>query len=204
MVAAEDGAQDSFTMQQIKKFQQIAKTVLAEFDYHIDKHILNSSGISRFTSHQMDMVRLGIGLYGFSSDVQEQKKLLPVSVLRSKIAQIKHIPKGDTIGYSRKGVATEKLIIATIPVGYADGLSRKLGNGNWEMIVNGKKAPIVGHVCMDMVMIDVTRIDCKEGDEAFVFSEKNPITDMANKIGTIPYEILTAYSPRVKRIFKKS
>jgi len=147
------------------------------------------------------MVRLGIGLYGVSSDVETQKKLLPASTLKTKIAQIKHIVKGDTIGYNRKGLVTNDMKIATIPVGYADGLSRKLGDGNWNMLVNGIKAPIIGNVCMDMVMIDVTDINCKEGDEAFVFSDENPITDMAKCIGTIPYEILTSYSPRVKRVF---
>jgi len=105
------------------------------------------------------------------------------------------------IGYNRKGLVTNDMKIATIPVGYADGLSRKLGDGNWNMLVNGIKAPIIGNVCMDMVMIDVTDINCKEGDEAFVFSDENPITDMAKCIGTIPYEILTSYSPRVKRVF---
>jgi Alr-MurF fusion protein len=202
LAAAEDSAEDDFTNQQIELFKKITSTISSEFDYHIDQHILNSNGIIRFNTAQFDLVRLGIGLYGVSSDQATQDKLLPASTLKSKISQIKYIVKGETIGYNRKGLASKNMTIATIPVGYADGLSRKLGNGNWEMLVNGKKAPIIGNVCMDMVMIDVTGIDCKEGDEAFIFSAENPITEMAKCIETIPYEILTSYSPRVLRVFK--
>ena len=202
LVASEDPDEDIFTDQQIKLFKKIALEISNEFDYPIDKHILNSSGIIRFNNAQFDMVRLGIGLYGISSNQETQRNLLPASTLKSKISQIKYISKGETIGYNRKGIAAENMKIATIPVGYADGLSRKLGNGNWDMLVHGKRAPIVGNVCMDMVMIDVTNIDCKEGEEAFVFSAKNSISKMARCIGTIPYEILTSYSPRVLRVFK--
>jgi alanine racemase len=201
LAASDEKEHDVFTNHQIDLFKEMSKMISTEFNYHIDRHILNSNGIIRFNFAQMDMVRLGIGLYGVSSEPTSQKELLSVSSLKSKIAQLKRIKKGDTIGYNRKGVASENLIIATIPVGYADGLSRMLGNGNWEMIINGIKAPIIGNVCMDMVMIDVTGIDCKEGDEAYIFSEINPITEMAKCIGTIPYEILTSYSPRVKRDF---
>lgn len=202
LAAAEDPNEDEFTQQQIKSFKNIAHTISGSVSYPIEKHILNSNGIIRFNDAQFDMVRLGIGLYGVCADSETQDKLLPASTLKSKIAQIKHIKKGETIGYNRVGVATEDLAIATIPVGYADGLSRNLSNGNWSMIVNDKKAPIIGNVCMDMVMIDITNITCKEGDEAFIFSANNSISDMAKCIGTIPYEILTSYSPRVKRVFK--
>ena len=202
LAAAEDSTEDDFTNQQIELFKKIATIISSNFDYHIDRHILNSNGIIRFNNAQFNMVRLGIGLYGVCSDVESQKKLLPASTLRSKISQIKKIRKGETIGYNRKGLAAKEMTIATIPVGYADGLSRKLGNGNWNMIVHEKKAPIIGNVCMDMVMIDVSNISCKEGDEAFVFSDKNPITEMAECIDSIPYEILTSYSPRVKRVFE--
>lgn len=201
LAATDDPVHDDFTNQQIEVFNRIVTSVSNELDYHIEKHILNSNGIVRFNDAQFDMVRLGIGLYGVSSDVETQKKILPVSTLKTKIAQIKNISKGDTIGYNRKGIAKNNMVIATIPVGYADGLSRKLGNGNWSMLVDGKKAPIVGNVCMDMVMIDITEIECKEGEEAFIFSSENPITEMAKCIGTIPYEILTSYSPRVRRVF---
>ncbi|MDG1477100.1 MAG: alanine racemase [Vicingaceae bacterium] len=202
LAAAEDRNEDVFTNQQITQFKTVANLISNNLNYSIDKHILNSTGIVRFNKAQMDMVRLGIGLYGVSTDEITQQELLPASTLKSKIAQIKHIKKGETIGYNRIGIAKKNLIIATIPVGYADGLNRNLSNGNWNMIVNNQKAPIVGNICMDMVMIDITSIDCNVGDEAFIFSEKNSITEMAKCIGTIPYEILTSYSPRVKRVFK--
>tara|TARA_B100000809_G_C15123026_1_gene525055 strand:- start:1387 stop:2388 length:1002 start_codon:yes stop_codon:yes gene_type:complete len=202
LAAAEDPKEDEFSCHQIKTFISIANTISENFSYPIDQHILNSNGIVRFTDSQFDMVRLGIGLYGISSDKKTQNNLLPASTLKSKIAQIKHIKKGETVGYNRRGVATENITIATIPVGYADGLNRNLSNGNWSMIVNNQKAPIVGNVCMDMVMIDVTNINCNVGDEAFIFSAKNTIIEMSKCIGTIPYEILTSYSPRVKRVFK--
>lgn len=202
LVAAEDPKEDEFTLKQIAQFKTIANTITNSLDYPIERHILNSNGIIRFNAEQMDMVRLGIGFYGVSSDEKTQKELLPASTLKSKIAQLKHIKKGETVGYNRQGVAPANLTIATIPVGYADGLSRNLSNGNWKMIVNNQKAPIVGNVCMDMVMIDVTNIACEVGDEALIFSSENSITEMAKRIGTIPYEILTSYSPRVKRVFK--
>ena len=202
LAAAEDPNEDEFTQYQIVAFKSIADMVVNHFDYPITKHILNSNGMVRFNEHQMDMVRLGIGLYGVSTDDFTQQNLLPVSALKSKITQIKTLKKGETIGYNRVGIAAKDMVIATIPVGYADGLSRGLGNGKWSMLVNQQKAPIVGNVCMDMVMIDVTKIACEVGDEAFIFSADNSISAMAQCIGTIPYEILTSYSPRVKRVFK--
>lgn len=202
LVATDEANHNDFTILQIEQFKRISKTISSEFNYHIDRHILNSNGIINFNDAQMDMVRLGIGLYGVSSDADSQKKLKSASILKSKIAQIKHLKKGDSVGYNRQGFAHNDIKIATIPVGYADGLSRALGNGKWEMIVNNKKAPIIGNVCMDMVMIDITNIDCQEGDEAYIFSDDNSIAKMAKCIGTIPYEILTSYSPRVKRVFK--
>ena len=201
LAAAEDPEEDEFTHHQINLFQKITHKISSPFNYHIDQHILNSNGIVRFKQFQFDMVRLGIGLYGVSADKHTQEQLQSVSTLKSKISQIKHIKKGETIGYNRKGTALQTLKIATIPVGYADGLNRLLGNGNWNMILHNKKVSIIGNVCMDMVMLDVTNIDCKEGDEVFVFSDKNPITKMAKITNTIPYELLTSYSPRVKRVF---
>jgi alanine racemase len=201
LAASDDKAHNEFTLNQIERFKYISQSILSQFDYSIALHILNSNGIINYNDAQFNMVRLGIGLYGICSDIETQKQLKPVSTLKSKIAQIKTIKKGETIGYNRIGLAKENMKIATIPVGYADGLSRKLGNGNWSMIVNGSRAPIIGNVCMDMVMIDVTKIDCMEGDSALIFSDQNTISEMANKIETIPYEILTSYSPRVKRVF---
>ncbi len=202
LAASDEEDHDAFTLKQINEFTKITTLFSERFDYHIDRHILNSNGIIRFNDSQMDMVRLGIGLYGVSSDLMTQKNLLSATTLKSKIAQIKRVKGGDTVGYNRKGETLSDITIATIPVGYADGLSRALGNGNWSMLVNSKKTPIVGNVCMDMVMINVTEIDCKEGDEVLVFSDKNTITQMASCIGTIPYEILTSYSPRVRRVFR--
>jgi len=202
LAAAEDKSEDAFTTQQIEQFTAIANTISKNVNYPFDRHIVNTNGIIRFNEAQMDMVRLGIGLYGTCSDPKTQAKLRPASTLKSKIAQIKTIKKADTIGYNRLGVATKDITIATIPLGYADGLNRNLSNGNWSMLVNHKKAPIIGNICMDMVMIDVTNINCTVGDEAFIFSANNSITEMAKCIGTIPYEILTSYSPRVKRVFK--
>jgi len=202
LAATDEIEHDNFTNQQILVFKNIAESISNQFDYYIDKHILNSNGIIRFNNAQFDMVRLGIGLYGVCSEPNSQNQLLPASSLKSKIAQIKQIKKGESVGYNRMGKASDNMTIATIPVGYADGLSRTLGNGNWNMLINGKKAPIVGNVCMDMVMINITDINCVEGDEVYVFSKANPITEMAKVIGTIPYEILTSYSPRVKRVFQ--
>ncbi|MGB0887772.1 MAG: alanine racemase [Vicingaceae bacterium] len=201
LAAADDNLQKEFTQHQITTFKTLASKISAAFNYPIDYHILNTNGIINFSDAQFNMVRLGIGLYGVCSDSQTQKNLKSVSTLKSKIAQIKNIQQGETIGYNRVGVAKLPLKIATIPVGYADGLNRALGNGNWSVIINGKKAPIVGNVCMDMVMLNVSEINCKEGDEVFVFSDNNTISEIAKCLKTIPYEILTAYSPRVKRIF---
>jgi len=202
LAASDDVEHDGFTLKQISDFTKVAEQFSKQFDYNIDRHILNSNGIIRFNESQMDMVRLGIGLYGVCSDGNVQEKLLPASTLKSKIAQIKWVKKDETVGYGRRGQVFSDVKIATIPVGYADGLSRELGNGKWKMIVNDKKVPIIGDVCMDMVMLDVTGVNCKEGDDVYVFSEKNSITSMAKCIGTIPYEILTSYSPRVRRVFR--
>jgi alanine racemase len=203
LAASDDITHNDFTLNQLQKYEEMSASIAAHFNYPIEQHILNTNGIINYNAFQFDMVRLGIGLYGVCSDSLVQQELKSVSTLKSKIAQIKHLKKGETIGYGRTGIAKEELKIATIPVGYADGLSRKLSNGNWEMIVNNKKAPIIGNVCMDMVMLNVTGINCQEGDDALIFSAQNTISEMAKRIGTIPYEILTSYSPRVKRVFLK-
>lgn len=202
LTSTDEPAHDEFTKKQIVDFEKMSSTLTNELGYTAQKHLLNSNGIIRFPEAQYDMVRLGIGLYGICSDDKTQKHLQSSSTLRSKISQIKFIPKGDTVGYNRVGKAIRTLKIATIPVGYADGLSRALSDGKWAMMVNGQPAPIIGNVCMDMTMLDVTDIDCKEGDVAYVFSDVNPINDMAQRLGTIPYEILTSYSPRVNRVFR--
>jgi Alr-MurF fusion protein len=159
---------------------------------------MNSAGIERFPQAHFEMVRLGIGLHGISVS---QKSLMPVSTLKTRITQIKYIPKEDTVGYNRRGVLTRDSLIGLIPIGYADGLDRKLGNRNGQVIVKGKKVPFIGDICMDISMIDVTDTGAAEGDEVIVFGEGNPIEQLAGQVGTIPYEILTNVSSRVKRIY---
>lgn len=201
-LAASDALEfDSFTRNQVQLFKEMSEQFVSFFNYKILRHILNSAGISRFPDAQFDMVRLGIGLYGIGVDIAEQKKLMNVSTLKSSISQINHIPVGESIGYNRAEIAQKELTIATIPIGYADGLSRKHGNRHGKMIINGKEAPIVGNVCMDMCMVDISNIRCKEGDEVIVFGNEYPIAGFAQVMETIPYEILTSVSRRVKRIY---
>ena len=201
LVATDESEHDDFTWQQIRSFSEMSDRVQSHLDYPVIKHILNSAGISRFPDAQFDMVRLGIGLYGIGVNAAEQAQLQNVSTLKTSISQIKHIPQGETIGYSRKGIAQRDTKIATVPIGYADGLSRKLSNGKGKMIIKGKHAPIIGNVCMDMCMIDITDINVNENDEVIVFGEAYPIMEVAKDIGTIPYEVLTNVSRRVKRVY---
>ncbi len=201
LAASDEHEHDDFTWQQIKKFNSMSASITSHFDYSILKHILNSSGISRFPDAQFEMVRLGIGLYGIGSEATEQQQLQNVSTLKTSISQIKNIPANETIGYSRKGVASRDIQIATVPIGYADGLSRKLSNGVGKMMVKGKPAPIIGNVCMDMCMIDITDIKANESDEVIIFGEDYSISQVAKDVGTIPYEILTNVSRRVKRVY---
>jgi alanine racemase len=201
LAGSDEEEHDEFTTTQIRRFAEMSSAITGHFDYPILRHVLNSAGISRFPSGQFDMVRLGIGLYGIGSSPEEQAKLQHVSTLKTTISQIRQVPKGDSIGYSRKAYAKENMLIATVPIGYADGLSRKLSNGKGKMMVNGKPALVVGNVCMDMCMIDVTDIAAKEGDEVIVFGEEYPITRIARDLGTIPYEVLTNVSRRVKRVY---
>jgi alanine racemase len=201
LAASDEKEHDEFTWQQIKKLNTMSEKIKSHFNYPILKHILNSAGISRFPDAQFDMVRLGIGLYGIGANAAEQAQLQNVSTLKTSISQIKNIPAHETVGYSRKGVASRDTRIATVPIGYADGLSRKLSNGAGKMIVKGKPAPIIGNVCMDMCMIDITDIPANENDEVIVFGDANSITEVAKDIGTIPYEVLTNVSRRVKRVY---
>ena len=201
LAASDEHEHDEFTWRQIKKFNLMYDAIKSHFSYPILKHILNSAGISRFPDAQFDLVRLGIGMYGIGVNQAEQVQLQNVSTLKTNISQIKNILANDTIGYSRKGVALADMQIATVPIGYADGLSRKLGNGNGKMIVKGKPAPIIGNVCMDMCMIDITNIHANENDEVIIFGDNYSIREVAKNADTIPYEILTNVSRRVKRIY---
>jgi alanine racemase len=201
LVATDEPEHDAFTWQQIKKFTEMSNEIQSHLEQPFLKHILNSAGITRFPDAQFDMVRLGIGLYGIGVGKAEQSQLQNVSTLKTSISQIKHIPANETIGYSRKGLTTRDTVIATVPIGYADGLSRKLSNGKGKMMVKGKPAPIIGNVCMDMCMIDITDIRATENDEVIVFGEAYPIAEVAKDVGTIPYEVLTNVSRRVKRVY---
>lgn len=200
LAVAEDPSQDEFTLGQIEMFQRGATALGEAIGYKPMWHILNSAGIERFPKYQFDMVRLGIGIYGISAlpDVH----LAPVASLKVKILQIKHLkPSDGTIGYGRWGhIAPEGTTIATIPCGYADGLDRHLGRGNASFSVNGHRAPTIGNICMDMCMLDVTGIDCAVGDTVTIFGEDPTIGELADRLGTIPYEILTSVPRRIERV----
>ncbi len=201
LAASDEEQHDDFTRQQVSIFETCSTEIQKAFDYPILRHILNSAGISRFPEYHFDMVRLGIGIYGVASDKNVQHKLENVSSLKTTISQIKQIQKGESIGYSRSHFAQKNMTIATLPIGYADGLDRRLSNGKGILKIKGKDAPIVGNVCMDMCMIDITGLDVKEGDTVIIFGDENPISDLAKSLGTIPYEVLTSVSRRVKRIY---
>ena len=192
---------NDFTMKQINNFEAMSSKIIDALPYKILRHILNSAGISRFTDYQYDMVRLGLGIYGIAPREEDKGRLHTVISLKTTIVQIKEYEIGETIGYSRKGKIERKSRIGVVPIGYADGLKRELGNGNACFYVNGKAAPIIGNICMDMCMIDLTGIDCKEDDTAILFNEDYPVERIAEACNTIPYEILTSISQRVKRIY---
>jgi len=201
LAGADEAGHDAFSNQQGDLFKVYADLISAALPYHPLYHILNSGGILRLSHLQFDMVRLGIGLYGVDPTQNDFKELQPVATLKTIISQIKSIPQGESIGYGRKGVAEKDLKLATIAIGYADGFSRRLSQGIGEVLINGSRAKVIGNVCMDMTMVDITGLDVKEGDEVIIFGNELPIQTMASKINTIPYEILTNVSERVKRIF---
>lgn len=201
LAASESWNFDDFTIQQIRTFKKIAGEVEDSCHYPVMKHILNSAGIERFPEEQLDMVRLGISLYGVSAS--GLNGLRNVCTLKTTILQIKQIRAGETVGYGRKGHFDHDATIATIRIGYADGISRQFGNGVGVVLVNGHQVSIVGNICMDLTMIDVTGVEVKEGDIVTIFGENLPVTDLAKKINTIPYEIFTSISNRVKHIYYK-
>jgi alanine racemase len=201
-LAASDGEEhDAFTKQQLNIFDSITEDLTQVLNHPFLKHAANSSGIMRFPQAHYDMVRLGIGLYGVESAGKFQHELLPISVFKTHISQIKEVSVNETVGYSRKGTVQEASKIATIAVGYADGYDRRFSNGGGIVSVNGVRCPIIGNVCMDMCMIDITATDAKVGDEVVLFGENPTVSELANRIQTIPYEILTNVGARVKRIF---
>jgi len=202
LAASEDPQQDEFTLQQFNLFKEAADTIAEKLDYPFLQHITNSAGIFRLPYLQLDMVRLGIGMYGVDSSISHQSMLQPVATLKTTIAQLKYLKKGASVGYNRMGVVNHDAVIATVRIGYADGYSRKLGNGKGKMWLKGKLVPVIGSICMDMTMIDVTAIkDIQEGDEVIVFGKELPLQNVAEWADTIPYEIMTSISQRVKRVY---
>ena len=199
LVGSDTERLDTFTRRQIEVFEAAAAQLQEGFSFKIIRHICNTAGIQRYPGAQFEMVRLGIGLYGVDPFTNEM--LHNISTLRSTILQIHDVPKEETVGYGRKGILERDSRIAAVPIGYADGLNRHLGNGRGYCLVNGKKAPYVGNICMDVCMIDVTDIDCREGDKVIIFGDDLPVTVLSDLLDTIPYEVLTSVSNRVKRVY---
>ena len=197
--SSDDPSQDDFTHAQAEKFEKMYNDLCETLDIRPIKHACNSSGIVRFRDYHYDMVRLGIGLYGF--DPTGSLPLKPVSTLKSVVSQVQHLSKGETIGYSRKGIVHRDSEIAVIPIGYEDGFLRYFGNGKASILINDKLCPTIGNICMDMTMVDVTDLGVTEGDEAVIFGVSPTIEQLATASQTIPYEILTNISNRVKRVF---
>ena len=202
LAASEEASQDEFTTEQFRKFEKAAVLLQEKLGYSFLRHIANSAAVIRHPQLQMDMVRLGIGLYGVDSAESNKVNLQTVATLRSTIAQLKNLKAGESVSYNRKGVVDRDSVIATVRLGYADGYPRRLGNKSGKMYIKGKLAPLIGSVCMDMTMIDVTDIPgVREGDEVIVFGKEIPVQQLAEWAGTIPYEIMTGISQRVKRVY---
>jgi alanine racemase len=204
LAASEDPRHDGFTRDQLALFSTMATRIGEVLGYRPLWHVANSGAIERFTEAHFDMVRLGIGLHGVGATDEETNKLLPTASLRTVVAQVKHIPAGDTIGYGRAGPVKADMRLAVLPIGYADGFPRRAGNGAGRVWIKGTEARTVGNICMDMCMVDITSITCQAGDEAIVFDAQHPLTDYAMDLGTIPYEALTSIAPRVKRVYTHS
>ncbi|MFD2822590.1 alanine racemase [Lacinutrix iliipiscaria] len=201
LAASEDINERAFTENQIEKFKIVAKNFTKEIGYKPHLHICNTSGILNFPEAHFDMVRCGIGLYGFGNSEIENKNLKPIASLKSIISQIHLLQKGETLGYNRSFTASKTIKTATIPIGHADGIGRQYGNGVGFVNINGKRASIIGNVCMDMIMVDITNIDCNEGDEVIIFDSHNTAEDLASSINSISYELITSVSRRIKRVF---
>lgn len=203
LVGADEAIHNDFSKLQFERFMAGSAQLEAALGYRPFRHILNSAGIVRFPDYKLDMVRLGIGLYGVEVNRQEQRALQQIGTFKTVVSQVKHLPAGETIGYSRKGILEKASSIATIALGYADGYDRRFSKGVGKVLINGALCPVVGNVCMDMTMVDATGVSVQAGDEVIVFGQDLPITHLSEQIGTIPYEILTGISERVKRVFYK-
>jgi len=201
LAASEDLSEKDFTLRQIRNFTKSSKDLINKLGYSTMRHMTNTSGILNYPEAHFDMVRTGIGLYGFGNSKLENNKLKPIASLKSVISQIHMIEKGESVGYNRSYRASGFEKTATIPIGHADGISRQFGNGKGFVFINGSKAPIIGNVCMDMLMVNISNIDCKEGDEVIIFDKSNSAEKLAENVGTISYELIAAVSQRVKRVF---
>jgi alanine racemase len=203
LAAADEEVWNKFTENQLAAFHSMCAIIEGAIEYKVIKHALNSAGIVRFPEYSFDMVRLGIGLYGVEVNGLHQDKLLNVGKLITHVSQIKQVEAGDTVGYGRNGKTTKATTIATIAIGYADGFDRRFSNGVGKVSINGRLCPVIGNVCIDMTMIDVSGIDVKEGDEVIVFGDSPTLIEQSKAIGTIAYELLTGVGERVKRVFFK-
>lgn len=202
LAASEDLKEAEFNKAQLSRFQKICEEADVAFPNKPMKHVLNTSGIINYPEAQYDMVRSGIGLYGYGNHPEVDQDLRPVGTLKTIIAQLHTIPAGETVGYNRKYRSHTPTISATLPLGHADGIGREYGHGKTYVSVNGQKAPIIGNVCMDMIMVDVTGIECAEGDEVIVFGKGLPATEFSETANTISYELLTGLSQRITRVIK--
>ena len=203
LAASEDLDEKAFTKNQIENFKIISENLIKQIDYKPMLHMCNTSGILNYPEAHFDMVRTGIGLYGFGNSVKENQHLKPIATLKTVISQIHNIQKGESVGYNRAFKSDAFLKTATLPIGHADGIRRAYGNGKGFVIINNQKAHIIGNVCMDMIMVNITDIDCKEGDEVIIFNQYHTAENLAEKANTISYELITAISQRVKRTFIK-
>ncbi|MBK5271180.1 MAG: alanine racemase, partial [Bacteroidia bacterium] len=202
LASSEEPQQDTFTTEQFTKFEEAVKQLHEKLGYSFISHIANSAATIRHPELQMDMVRLGIGLYGIDHTHSSKLDLQTVATLKSTVAQLKYLKAGESVSYSRQGIVNKDSMIATIRIGYADGYPRRLGNGVGKIWIKGKLFPVIGIVCMDMIMVDVTGIDkIKEGDEVIIFGKELPVQQLAEWAGTISYEIMTGISQRVKRVY---
>ncbi|MBU2995792.1 alanine racemase [Cellulophaga baltica] len=204
LAASEDLSEKEFTENQISKFKNIATQIDAKLDYKPFKHLANTSGILNYPNAHFDMVRSGIGIHGFGNSLAEDPNFKPIATLKTNISQIHYLEANESVGYNMAFTSNKKMKTATLPIGHADGIGRIYGNGKGIVSVRGKLAPIVGNICMDMIMIDISEIDCNEGDEVIIFGEKPTATQFAEGAGTISYELITGISQRVKRIIVDS
>lgn len=200
LAVTEDLNERGFTQEQIAAFEKISLRINRKLDAHPFRHLLNTSGIINYPESQYDMVRSGIGLYGFGNDAKVDFQLRPVATLKTVVSQIHQIAPGESIGYNRAYISSTNRVTATLPIGHADGIGRQYGNGKAHVTIHGNKAPIIGNVCMDMVMVDITDIDCQEGDEVIIFGGNHNADEFAKGADTISYELLTGISQRVTRM----